>query len=547
MTGPTMTLRPTLLALLPVFALAACSNTSVVTGGEPDMGTTITFDLGEPDLGPEDLGVVDAGPGEPVVGGVCATSDDCGGRFECLSDPGLLPGGYCSAFCDGPDQCGDGAVCVGVGRGTAICVRECDPALEDACPRAGYGCGDGVNVPSVCLGGCEQDTDCEDGLSCSRFGGNGFGACFDADASIGDACGATEECPAGAFCLGEGFAGWPGGSCIGATGCDPGTNAGCTGDARCTVFAGFGAFCLDGCTADADCRDGYACVEAASGNVCQPACEGDTVCSGGRACNPALGTCAAPFDAGRYDVPCSAGRGGCDGGTCFSEGASGFPDSACVYTGCDASAADGDDGCPGDGVCVDDGGLGFCVAGCDDASECRSGYACRTPDGDAASGTGCLPGCASDAVCVNDGFACNSGTGLCTVPFADAAFGEPCDDGGECPGGRCFTELGDGWPAGTCASLGCRLSGDGPESACPAGGVCVDDGVGDPAIGLCLTACASGASGTCRAGYGCEAVEGGADGEGACRPACTETDCSTGTACDVASGFCLPEGDAPEA
>ncbi len=546
-----MTLRPLLLAL-PSSLLLACSNTSVVTGGAPDAGPMISFDLGDPDEGPEDLGVEDAGPAEPIVGRECASDADCGGRFECLADPGLLPGGYCSAFCDGPDQCGEGAVCVGIGRGTAICVRECDPALADACPRAGYGCGDGVNVPAVCLGGCEDASDCPGDLSCNPNGGQGFGACFNGDASIGDACDETEECPAGAFCLGEDFAGWPGGSCLGATGCDPATNAGCSGDSLC-VPTGFGALCFDGCAVDSDCRPGYACEDTGSGGICQPACDADAQCTSGRACNPALGTCAEPFDPSRYDVACSAGRGGCGGGTCFSEGASGFPDSACVYTGCDPSAADTDDGCPGDGVCVDDGGLGFCVAACDDGGDCRTGYACRTPDGEAASGTGCLPACESDDACVNDGsggspdFSCNPGTGLCTFPYDDDTFGDPCEGGGECLGGRCFTELGDGWPAGTCASLGCRLGGEGAERACPEGGVCVDDGLGDPAIGLCLVACATDASGTCRGGYACEAIEGGAAGEGACRPACTETYCSSGTACDVESGLCLPEGDAPEA
>ena len=541
-----MTLRPTFLALALGLLLVACSNTSVVTGGEPDMGDMISFDLGDPDTGPEDMGEVDAGPEEPVVGRECASDADCGGRFECLADPGLLPGGYCSAFCDGPDQCGEGAVCIGIGRGTAICVRECDPSLADACPRAGYGCGDGVNVPAVCLGGCEEDSDCGEGLTCLPGGGNGFGSCFDADASVGDACAATEECPSGSFCLGESFAGWPAGTCIGAN-CDPATNAGCTGDDRCTIFGGFGAFCVDGCARDADCRAGYSCQESNNGDICQPGCESDDVCTDGRACNPALGTCAAPFDPSRYDIACSAGRGGCAGGTCFSEGASGFPDSACVYTGCDAAAPDAEDGCPGDGVCVDDGGLGFCVRGCADVSACRAGYACRTPDGDEASGTGCLPACDGDGVCVNDGFACNAGTGLCAPPFQDAAFGEPCGGAMQCPGGRCFTELGDGWPGGTCVALGCRLSGEGESTACPDGGVCVDDGVGDPAIGQCLVSCATDASGTCRSGYACEAIAGGDAGLGACRPACTETDCSTGTACDVASGLCLPEGEAPEA
>jgi hypothetical protein len=323
----------------------------------------------------------------------------------------------------------------------------------------------------------------------------------------------------GALCLAEGFAGWPSGACIG-FGCDLASDRGCPGDAHC-LPGRHGDLCIDGCSTDGDCRPGYACRAPRAypdRRICQPACTADAQCTGGRVCNPALGTCDVPFDPGQLGRSCSRRTGGCDGGTCLTEFETGFPGAYCAYIGCTVGM---DSTCPTGGVCAPGaGGANLCLDGCATDSECRDGYRCRpVRSEDPTSSRACLPACSSDRQCANDTFVCNPGTGLCTEPFVAANLGAPCEGAGDCPGGICRTEA-DGWPAGACTYPGCRLAGEGPSARCPDGGVCVDDGVGDPAIGHCVKACVVGGSDGCRRGYACVAlVDGGTDG--ACLPAMT--------------------------
>jgi hypothetical protein len=274
-----------------------------------------------------------------------------------------------------------------------------------------------------------------------------------------------------------------------------------------------GGLCIDGCAAADECRAGYSCEAGDTfpeRNFCNPACTEDSQCTSDRVCNPALGTCDVPFDASQLGGVCSAGRGSCDGGTCLSEFQTGWPDSACVFVGCDAGQPDAEDGCPGDGVCLDPGddGSSLCAAACESPEDCRSGYSCQPIDPDALErGTACLPACTSDADCGNDEFVCNEGTGFCSEPFEPSILGAACAGPDECTGGRCLLEE-DGYPGGLCAATGCRLAGDGPSEPCPDDSQCIDDEVGDPEVGSCLPTCAEG---ECRDGYACT--------EGVCRPA----------------------------
>jgi hypothetical protein len=291
---------------------------------------------------------------------------------------------------------------------------------------------------------------------------------------------------------------------------------------------------------DDDCRAGYRCTESAEGRFfCGPGCATDMDCSGGRVCNPTLGTCDDAFDPSELGEACSGTMGACSGGTCAREFESGFPGSYCVYVGCDPEAAPDASGCPAGGVCVDGAdGAGVCLRACEDTPDCpRDGYDCLPSDrADATSPRACMPACTTDLSCANDGFECNEGTGLCRPPFSATNLGDACADASECEGGACLTEASAGWPGGTCTFPGCRLSGTGPAETCPMGGVCTDDGAGDPTLGVCVDACTVAAT-SCRAGYACVAImTGGTDG--ACRPACTATDCTAGRTCNTMTGLC---------
>lgn len=489
----------------------ACSESHMT---EPDAAIVIELDGAMLDGGPPDTG-----PVEDHLGEACSADEACGTDGVCLNEPDFLPGGYCSRACSSDEDCGPGGACLMVGMGQQLCFRSCEPGASPRQCRPGYGCGSfGFGAPPVCLGGCSDDTDCPSGLMCEPDSVIAVaGSCFDPGAGVGDACASADECPASGFCLDEDGNGWPEGSCVGISGCDPDANTGCDGDAQC-IPTGDTPLCVDGCTTAADCRPGYECsglMAFPTRLVCNPACTSDDQCSAGNVCNAALGTCDVPFDPDALGGECSRFRGGCEGGSCLAERELGFPRGYCAYTGCTV----GDDTtCPTGGACSPTAaGGGVCFDACATDSDCRGGYACRNVvPSDATSSLACLPACDADADCASMMRRCNVGTGLCTTPFVDANQGEPCVDGGDCPGGRCLTEA-DGFPDGTCAAVGCSLMSGTTGVDCPSGSTCVDDEGGRPEIGYCLDACTVGAATGCRTDYTCVELTAGAT-EGVCRP-----------------------------
>lgn len=537
-------MRQTAFVSMLTLALVATFGCSESTTIEPDGG--ISFDAAPPpdgstmDAAPDDADV----PPEGDIGQPCSSAADC--EFECFPAPDL-PGGYCTNACGSDADCPGEASCIPVGRGQQFCFANCDPAATERECRAGYGCSESFMFPgNVCFPGCTDDTDCSGGAECDPGGGSGAGACFDPGSSTGDACVEDDMCPADSFCLAEDFTGWPGGACIG-FGCDASTNTGCEGDDVCIPTGMGGGACVAACTDDSGCRDAYRCEpheDFADRLFCNPGCAADSDCASGNVCNPVLGTCDVPLDESELGTPCSTRRGACAGGSCFTEFETGFPGSYCAFLGCDATADDADDGCPGDGVCLAGDDSNVCLDGCTDDRDCRApDYECRPVDAERpAAGNGCFPSCTNDDACANDGsdgapdFSCNPGTGLCTDPFVAANLGEPCESGDDCPGGACVSEAAEGWPAGACLAVGCRLSGDGPEAPCPTGGVCVDDDTGDPTLGACVVACTTDTSG-CRPGYACVALDAGTDGS--CLPACADDgDCGASRTCNTTTGIC---------
>jgi hypothetical protein len=493
-----MLFRAQLIAL--ITALTACTESHPT---EEDAGG-ITFDANFPDAG------MDAGPPPSNIGAACNADSECQAPADlCVPD---FPGGYCSVFCGSSEDCGDGAICVQFGM-QALCLSACEPG-ENQC-REGYGCS--LMAGGGCLPGCEDASDCGEGQECDLNGGfGGAGQCYDPEASIGDECTSDGECTEGGLCRVP-AEGWPGGSCT-IFGCDF-ENNNCPSGSECVVTGRFPS-CVDDCATSADCRTGYSCY-------------------------PTLGfadrlTCQPTFDADSLGAACSQRRDPCLGGFCLREADYGFPDSYCIALGCDPDGTP--TGCPGDGACFETaGGTGVCFEGCTTTMDCRTGYTCRPSDSsDPESPLGCLPGCESDSECANDEFVCNTGTGLCGEPFVPGNLGEPCSDADDCVGGTCLTEGDEGWPAGTCVYAGCRLSGTGMMATCPTGGVCTDDGAGDPTLGVCVDSCVVGGT-TCRPGYACVAIDpsGAEPTAGACRPACTsDGECGAGNTCSEETGLC---------
>src|SRR5262249_44919149 len=211
---------------------------------------------------------------------------------------------------------------------------------------------------------------------------------------------------------------------------------GCPGDGVCRPQRFGGGLCFDGCTMDSDCRSAYHCVPDAtypSRHYCAPHCTSTSDCTvTGNVCNPGAGTCGPPFSPGDYGMNCGTRTATtmCDGGTCLTEGTTGFPFSYCAYLGC-TPGPDATDGCPGNGVCAQSRtGATVCLQHCATTADCRTGYGCLPVDrADSTSPLACQPACTSDMQCQTRGGVpdhCNQGTGLCGAAFTATNEGRMC-------------------------------------------------------------------------------------------------------------------------
>ena len=118
----------------------------------PDLDVTPEPDrenIPGPDLLPDISDAADGSDGSCTVGltgDPCAEPDQCNcipsDSRECLTTIGgylSFPGGYCSARCTSPTECGSGAHCAEVYPGTSYCLKVCTSAAQ--CRMAeGYTC-----------------------------------------------------------------------------------------------------------------------------------------------------------------------------------------------------------------------------------------------------------------------------------------------------------------------------------------------------------------------------------------------------------------------
>ncbi|MCB9533324.1 MAG: matrixin family metalloprotease [Myxococcales bacterium] len=285
----------------------------------------------------------------------------------------------------------------------------------------------------------------------------------------------------------------------------------------CTLYPGD---C--GCTTSADCDPGQVCT---SGECVQPPCTSSGDCAAGLECDTASGDCVVPPC--RSDADC-IGAQICVSGVCIL-------DADCpTCLPCDTA----DDCGGGEWQCASDGTTGFCTRICEAASDCPGNSECFAIEGetfavclndDAIEAGTCYDGFVCTAgVC--DGIACPSGqtcdpeTGRCvTAGGADGCIVcDPCTAPAQCPGGDCF-DFGDG---GLCAIECARDSDCPPNTACLTFG----DGGGD-SISLCLNADYD-TAGACPRGFECSESTDPCDG----------VTCRAGTACDPATGDCIPTG-----
>lgn len=243
-------------------------------------------------------------------GDPCVMDNECELRGFCIEEvaatddePAAWLGGSCiKTGCDiTGNGCANDGKCQERGLGVFGCLAPCT-----------VGMGADASDPTSWIDGESARGGCRDGYSCwwDGLGAAGVadnGVClpvdFNADVTegnVGEPCTEDTECfsPFGrGFCLtGEGF---PGGYCSVRdcaapvfTGADAPSVCGEDTDGICV--GGFGgdedpafAICLDRCTsAEADCRDGFGCVEVAEGvRSCFPSCGADSDCRTAQRCN----------------------------------------------------------------------------------------------------------------------------------------------------------------------------------------------------------------------------------------------------------------------
>lgn len=306
------------------------------------------------------------------LGGDAGRPGDAGAR----RDGGVPDAGECAAAFDcfelyrRPPECPDG-------RGSWACsAGTCTPACGEVM------CGNDCDCPpfASCLGGlcqpanrenlCCSRPDCPPGQSCELPGG-GESICEEPPprpdggtaGPVGQPCDQTPgSCGQRGFCIGE-DQGFPGGYC--SAPCGP--NRPCPGDGLCREVGMGNTICLDGCTAGADCREGYVCGRAGvgMGQVCLPIPEGSMNPNGA----PVGGDCAGDEDCGP-ELVCIELPGNAPGGYCTK-----------VF--CDPMT----NPCPQNAECYAFPGLySICLAECPVAGEqstCRPGYYCLGPAGQA--------------------------------------------------------------------------------------------------------------------------------------------------------------------
>ena len=274
---------------------------------------------------PECVEDEDCDDGDVCVGGSCvvdyscATDDDCGGcevcaEGVCVSGGCPPPPSGCVSYCENLF----GACVKGTCEGLTEADVELLDAQYDACLNGGTAEDGSVINP------CTQDylsdpqfaaqvdqfayetcgsSTALTGVYCGSFG---FGEkCDCVELTIGASCEEDEDCEGGeldAICVLENDAdtgeatGYVGGYCISGF-CDAGSTqagaiavsgtTGCGTDGMCIneqAQNGVTSICYDLCSANADCRDGYACeilgffASGDSAGRCMPACETNEDC-----------------------------------------------------------------------------------------------------------------------------------------------------------------------------------------------------------------------------------------------------------------------------
>jgi hypothetical protein len=211
--------------------------------------------------------------------GPCEIDAQCPGEGAvCRRPSDGFPGGYCTVPCDDRTPCGGFGTqnnhCVQlVGEDRAYCQLNCLNGID--CRDEAYTClADQLPTGGLCIPVCSSDAQCGGGTVCDPFTARCVApGSVSTGAVTGEPCASNAACASGA-CVPEAN-GFLGGYCIANCALPAGwntntffdgpslPNGGCAGDAVCfpngSITPRDLGVCLDQCTSDGDCRDGYEC------------------------------------------------------------------------------------------------------------------------------------------------------------------------------------------------------------------------------------------------------------------------------------------------
>ncbi len=267
--------------------------------------------------------------------------DDGDGLVDC-DDPDCEEHPYCTTnpveICDnGMDDDGDGLVdcddpdCEEHPYCTTNPVEICDNGMDDDGDDL-VDCDDpdcdddpacAVIPPELCDNGIDDNddglVDCDDPDCATER------SCLDYTGEIGAACRTAADCTeagAGAVCLSEMHAGYPGGLCV-----TPCTLPMCPTGSTC-VTSGMTSHCMKTCEAATDCRFGYQCslFGNSSQAVCNPRCRRDWQCRDTRWCNTSTNLCVAREICHTPEDDDNDGAFNCDDSDCAGDVACGCQD-----------------------------------------------------------------------------------------------------------------------------------------------------------------------------------------------------------------------------
>ncbi len=404
----------------------------------------------------------------------------CDDGIDCTQDSCDEQAGACAHLAQNT-QCNDGSDCTG----PDICdtVQGClNPALADGTTCSVGGGEGGLCLEGVCIVGCLQDSDCDDGIACTQDSCNPSTLqCEyqpqDAPCDDGLWCNGTEGCAVGIGCLVRFPVDCDDGIACTQDSCDEQADqcthqadnslcddaVFCNGEEVCNVQvgcrSGSGVPCDDGvsCTLDSCSEASRSCQHDADDSVCN----NGLWCDGEESCHPTEDCQRGDSPNCDDEVSCTQDR--CDeindqcrntpqDSACSDGNACTGPDVCLPDSGCSTPATQDGNPCPlagGLGVCRS----GLCTSGCTTDNECSDGIACTVDTCDLGSNTCVFT--PDDNLCDTNVCGANQ---VCN-PVLGCEDQEPisCDDGVACT-------------TDTCSGNACHHSSD--DNACSDGNVC---------------------------------------------------------------------------